>query len=129
MSGYGKVVLAIAGAVLLTVQAALDPFGLGQAGVTLAEGVLIGEAFLGALLVHLVPNLDRGVAKYTKLVVYGALAVLGILVGALADGFTGHDVVTLVIAFLVGAGVLQSEAPQHPAVVTKDPATFRDSRP
>jgi hypothetical protein len=112
---YWPAIVAIFGAVLVLVQAAIDPLGLGGETILVDEGVTIVNGFLGAIIVSLVPNLTAGVSRVVKAIVFGLLQVTAVFVSYWVGGISTSDWLSLVILFLTGAGVLASNnrAPKH----------------
>lgn len=110
----GKMVAAVAQVVIAALLTITDPGNIDGAGalVTSGEVVWLAQATAGIVLVAVVPNLTGGVAKYTKLILHGVLAVLALGLSWYLDGFQAYDGFMLLSTFLTGAGVWGAKAPQ-----------------
>lgn len=116
MNTAGKAVLAVVGAALVLLNTALDPLGVGGAGIATDEWVSIASGILGAVGVYIVPNLSATSGAYAKTVISGVVAVLGSLTMWLVDGMSPSDWVSLVLLFGTTVGVFLAPAPKHPVV-------------
>jgi uncharacterized membrane protein YhfC len=114
MRTSGKAILAVIGAALVLLNTALDPLGVGGAGIVVDEWVAIANATLGAVGVYVVPNLTATSGAYAKTLISGIVAVLGSLSMWLIGGMTASDWVSLVLLFGTTVGVFFAQAPKHP---------------
>lgn len=105
--------------VVTALLAVTDPFtspagdGSASAQISPGEWVWLVVGFLGAVQVVVVPNLNAGVAKYAKLIVHGSLAVAGLGLSWALDGISVNDVLTLIMAFMAGAGIWRFPSVPH----------------
>jgi positive regulator of sigma E activity len=93
-----KLLFALAGTLALGLQGALT-----DSVMTTEEWVTVGAALLAAFGTWLVPNTP--VLATAKTWVNALVLGAGVLVPLLADGVSGHEVWTVVIAVLTAAGV------------------------
>lgn len=105
---YNKLLFAIFGAVLFTVQGALTD------GISTDEWITIAAAGLAAFGTWLMPNTPALAAAKTwvNAVVLGA----GVLAPAVLDGLSSSDLVTFGLTVLTAAGVY---------LIPKEPKAFR----
>ena len=110
---YSKLMWAVVGTIALGLQGALT-----DGAMTVEEWVTVAAAALAALGTWLVPNTSvLATAKtWVNAIVLGA----GVLVPLLADGVSGTEVWTVVIAVLTAAGVYMVPGPMHATRGTDD---------
>lgn len=108
-------IVAVLGAVLVVIQAAVDPLGVGREAVVLDEKIQILNAFLNAILVSIVPNLVAGISRVVKAVAFGLLSVSSVFASYWVGGLSVSDWINIVIMFGTGAGILavNNRAPKH----------------
>lgn len=114
MKGYLKTAFAILGALLVTLQAVLNPDGPGGQAIMADEWIVMANAVLTAILVYIVPNLVGGVGEFAKSLLAGGFAVTSILASVLIGGLQPAEWITIVVTFGVAAGVFLAPAPKHP---------------
>jgi hypothetical protein len=99
-------------AVVATVVQALIG-ALSDGGVSGLEAILIGIAFVNAVIVVVVPNLSEGAAKYAKGITAGVMAALTLASTLFADGaLSSQDWLQIGVAVLAALGILGVGAPQ-----------------
>jgi uncharacterized membrane protein YqaE (UPF0057 family) len=107
---YSKALSQVLATVLATVLAATVGGGLDTTG-----WINVVLAGIGAVSVALVPNLNVGVAKYSKSLITVLTVVLPILAVSLPGGLDSAEVIQLVLAGLGALGVYALPAPLHTA--------------
>lgn len=100
MGRYTKAFIAVIGAAVMAVASALS----GDNHIGTEEWINISIAGFTAFQVWLTANIPA--APVAKAITAGALALLNLLVSQLTGGIDSAEVVNLIIAFAVAAGVL-----------------------
>jgi peptidoglycan/LPS O-acetylase OafA/YrhL len=106
------------GMVVATVLSAVLP-ALVDGSLSPTEWINVALAFVGAVSVAIVPNLNAGVGKYAKAAVAVAAAVLTLLVSLIDGGLSTPEILQLVIAALGAVGVVSLPGPQFSAQVAR----------
>lgn len=108
MSQYYKLLMALFGALLVSVKSAL----LGDNHVSVEEGIMIASAVFMAFQVWQTTNGPKGTYwNFAKSIVAGGLAVFAVVVSYLSDGIDGAEGISLLMIFLTAAGVLVVNGP------------------
>lgn len=109
MRAYGKPIVAVLGAVLLTVYNLLD-----DNHISAVEWVTIAIALANAILTYLVPLTPEW--PWMKTVVNVVLSALNVLVIVIVGGLTQQEILEIVIAVLTPLGVGIAPAISHNGV-------------
>lgn len=111
MSLYRSLIIALIGAIVIGVQSALA----GDNRIGTDEAIQIAIAVVTAFTVWNTANTTGW--RYAKPIAAAVLAVLSGLTSILTNGFTNSEVINLIIAGLVAAGVLM--VPNRPPVTAQ----------
>jgi small-conductance mechanosensitive channel len=104
----GKPIVTVFTAVVMALIGFLDDHVISS-----MEWLLITIVALNAITVYITPNLNAGVAKYTKAIIQFASAAVGALILFWSNGVDLSEWLQVLVAALGAIGVVVPTAPQY----------------